>query len=470
MKRIILPLFMLAAIARAQLPFISIDTTSRVTNTTFSLFYLTSTNVCTNAPSIAVNTNNIQVGTNIAAAFAEINWDFELINNWMETNTFSGGTGGADTNLDNISVSGSNVIASIASVYAGNATNAIGNNGGYGTNATLVGTTFFAGVGATNLVPIMTSSNTPSGVASGSSYFGLDYPWKAFTGLSSTWETAANQATNWLEYQFPSAVTLSSFSADFTGANAPTGFNFQGSPDGSTWTTLFYTNFNYVAVSGSFAPSTYQYWRMFFTNNWSPSFTFLVKNVQFFGTKGQAVISSQSLDISAPNGMGINTNFNGYYSLSVGGAVNASDMYFVGDQPIFNVINVSGGTNSSALYNGTYSLGFGGHVFTNVADGAALFLKGTYLVNGYWVEISNYSFITNVNDMSFSIFTNVPVYFNPTLLGQYLPGFSSPAGVTVSIPVLLGSSSGVGVQTNIVGPHGVTLLFTNGLFYGTTQY
>src|ERR1039458_8031814 len=106
MKKLILSLMLLATVAAAQLPIILVDTTSRTTNTTFSLFSLTATNFCTNAPSIATDTNNIQVGTNISAAFAEINLDFQIITNEIATNTSSGGgggSGGADTNLSNIS-------------------------------------------------------------------------------------------------------------------------------------------------------------------------------------------------------------------------------------------------------------------------------------------------------------------------------------------------------------------------------
>lgn len=68
-------------------------------------------------------------------------------------------------------------------------------------------------------VPKMTSDTTPSGVASASSIYSAQsttkYAYLAFDGnvdRTNMWNTAENQSSAWLQYEFPSAVVIDSFS------------------------------------------------------------------------------------------------------------------------------------------------------------------------------------------------------------------------------------------------------------------
>lgn len=95
-----------------------------------------------------------------------------------------------------------------------------------------------------NLIPIMTSNSAPSGyVASASSEYSSTYAaWKAFTNTGDDyWSTANGVATGTLGIQFPSAQIVNSYNIlpyPTLLAYAPNTWTFQGSNDGSSWTTL----------------------------------------------------------------------------------------------------------------------------------------------------------------------------------------------------------------------------------------
>lgn len=89
-------------------------------------------------------------------------------------------------------------------------------------------------------VPVMTANNLPSGhVASASSEYDATFAaWKAFDGTTAAWNTTIPQTGPWwVQRQLPSAITIAAFRVRFGVGNANE-FLFQGSNDGSTWTTL----------------------------------------------------------------------------------------------------------------------------------------------------------------------------------------------------------------------------------------
>jgi hypothetical protein len=97
-----------------------------------------------------------------------------------------------------------------------------------------------------DLVPAMTSATAPSGTASASSEFGGAGAncWQAFSldPGNNGWLTNS-ASTGWLAYQFVSAQVVKAYevigwSADTWNARVPVSWTFQGSNDGTTWTTL----------------------------------------------------------------------------------------------------------------------------------------------------------------------------------------------------------------------------------------
>jgi len=99
-----------------------------------------------------------------------------------------------------------------------------------------------------NLIPKMTNNTTPNGLASASSTWSSNYDAykafnKAFYPSDTYWSTSAGtNFPQWISYKFPTAKKISKYTitniqyGDIT--RAPKDWQFQGSNDGITWTTL----------------------------------------------------------------------------------------------------------------------------------------------------------------------------------------------------------------------------------------
>jgi len=98
-----------------------------------------------------------------------------------------------------------------------------------------------------DLLPVMTTSSAPAGyvASASSSYSGTPYPYVLTAARPSTasgWLTN-NTSTGWVQFQLPVAKVAKYY--DFIGwfndtwnGRIPTAWQFQGSNDGTTWTTL----------------------------------------------------------------------------------------------------------------------------------------------------------------------------------------------------------------------------------------
>jgi len=124
-------------------------------------------------------------------------------------------------------------------------------------------------------IPIMTSSTSPSGIVSASSQVvGLE-GWRAFDRNTTTvWQTAGGVTSATLTYQFPSTRVIKRYmwKASST-ATTPRDFTFQGSNDGSSFTTLDTQTAINVGTNGIFTSSllanttAYLYYRLSITTN-----------------------------------------------------------------------------------------------------------------------------------------------------------------------------------------------------------
>ncbi|OPH61665.1 hypothetical protein BC351_00015 [Paenibacillus ferrarius] len=98
-----------------------------------------------------------------------------------------------------------------------------------------------------NLIPIMTSNTSPSGVASASSacVCGYSAAYTAFDGTyastqSYAWTTTDNNAA-WLKYEFSNPLAIAQYVIypQYTASSrAPKNWTFEGSNDGTNWTVL----------------------------------------------------------------------------------------------------------------------------------------------------------------------------------------------------------------------------------------
>ena len=103
-------------------------------------------------------------------------------------------------------------------------------------------------------IPLMTSNNTPSGVASAFSILNSgNQAFQAFDRNTGTAWQSANAAGQWLSYQFTTGRIIKryGFFSFSSNTNNPRTWTFEGSNNGSTWTTLD-TQTNFVTGVSTF--------------------------------------------------------------------------------------------------------------------------------------------------------------------------------------------------------------------------
>jgi hypothetical protein len=85
-------------------------------------------------------------------------------------------------------------------------------------------------------IPQMSSNTTPSGTAAAST---IGNAWHAFDRNTGTSYATPSNNLGWLSYQFPTGKIIKRYGfLTSSGTNRPTNWTFQGSNNGSTWTTL----------------------------------------------------------------------------------------------------------------------------------------------------------------------------------------------------------------------------------------
>jgi hypothetical protein len=102
-------------------------------------------------------------------------------------------------------------------------------------------------------IPQMTSNTTPSGAAAASTVAGANAAWLAFDRNTGTAWNAASGQVGWLSYQFPTGRIIKryGFFSFSNNINNPRTWTFEGSNNGSTWTTLD-TQTNFVTGVSTF--------------------------------------------------------------------------------------------------------------------------------------------------------------------------------------------------------------------------
>lgn len=161
-----------------------------------------------------------------------------------------------------------------------------------------------------NSIPVMTSANTPSGVASDSEHYSTTDAWKAMTPAGGNgWLSNGSALPQWIGYEYPTARTAIAYSfrpwwADNYPSRTPAAWTFQGSNDGSTWDDLdTRSGFTptdpagrYVFVVG--APDSYTHYRMLITANNGNTYTGLGSFGIF--TSDDPIPTPFVLDLSTP--------------------------------------------------------------------------------------------------------------------------------------------------------------------------
>lgn len=411
------------------------------------------------------------------------------------TNFLLSGVVTGQTTNNSFSTSGSNVIANIAQQYAGGS-NSINNLNGFGTNTTLksaisISTTNLSAKGTTwlnnsnmtislsgisisggGLIPLMTDSNAPSGLATASSSFGGSLPWKAFsTGV--TWQSG-NETASWLQYQFPSAVTVYSNLLYIQDASIDTNsfYSVAYSQDGSSWTQSFQTNRNpgtgYLPYSIVFPnPFTAKYVRWYFTNNVGYAFSYLVISNQLYGYSSAINLMSNSyaLSIVSSNGVAINTNSAGTNALEVFGNVDSTVGFTVNGQPIgsaasspigiYSQLYVTNATGTATNFNGIYTSA--GSYFTNNTTGWFIVAPATWYPDANTIPRGSYNAYGLVTNLIYGSIT--PAFSNSTLIGTYS---GNPTNIFPTVTPYYGQTSGT-TYTNFSGTIGAGGILGSGI-------
>jgi hypothetical protein len=134
-----------------------------------------------------------------------------------------------------------------------------------------------------SIIPLMTSATTPSGTVTASSQEPAVYnAWKAFDGSTvqaGSWNNnRTNPGTEWIEYQFPTAKTVTGYWIQ-TYSGGPTAWQFQAW-NGSSWVVLDSVTGGTSVMSRSFTNTTaYTRYRLAIT---APLSSFYLSELRMF--------------------------------------------------------------------------------------------------------------------------------------------------------------------------------------------
>jgi hypothetical protein len=333
-------------------------------------------------------------------------------------------------------------------------------------------------------IPEMSSNTTPSGVAAASSVQGTGVAWRAFDRLTGTaWQTTSLNS-GWLSYNFPSGKVIKryGFFTFVTLGRNPRTWTFEGSNDGSTWTTLD-TQTNFVTGVSTFYSfdisantTSYTYYRINITAVQTLGQIIEIAELEmsevtnlYGGTVagGSFNFNSGSISGSATSGLGLGatnlitvTATTGSVSLMLGGAVaaNSSTTWIMFNHSGNCNFNLSGTSFTAA------NAGIGGII--NLISKSS---PGTITISG--------SILTGINGgsgMNVLSSTNGNTIINGNIVPNQGSGITQTAGnLTVNGTVTGGSSGGgtglvftgtsITVNGNVVGGSA-----TNALAVSTT--
>jgi hypothetical protein len=214
--------------------------------------------------------------------------------------------------------------------------------------------------------PVMTSNNTPSGIAFASSSNGGNLPWIAFNqdGPSNTFWQSGTINSGILGYQFTSGKIIKRYSIRmYTAGNAtyPTAWTFQGSNDGTTYTTL-------DTVTGAVISTGSSYVSGILAN--TTSYTYYRINITAVALAGQLPTISE-FEMTESTGTVLGATAGGQFIYANGGNLTctASQAIFVGSTT--PTLEMTLASPNTAIFNGSVL------TLTNTTNYNAIRLSGT---------------------------------------------------------------------------------------------
>lgn len=235
--------------------------------------------------------------------------------------------------------------------------------------------------------PVMTSNVTPSGVAFASSSNGGSLPWIAFNqdGPSTTFWQSGTTNSGILGYQFPSGKIIKRYSIRMNTsgvATYPTAWTFQGSNDGTTYTTLETVTGNVISIGSSYVSgilantTSYIYYRI---------------NITAVNTAGQLPTISE-FEMTESTGTVLGATASGQFIYANGGNLTctASTGIIVGSTtPTLEMTLTSPNT---ATFNGSVVAitGVATYNAIRLSSSGTLNLNGNYSVDNSFSSVNRY--------------------------------------------------------------------------------
>jgi hypothetical protein len=165
-------------------------------------------------------------------------------------------------------------------------------------------------------IPQMSSNTTPSGAAAASGVNGGQVAWLAFDRNTGSYWQSNTANGGWLSYQFPTGRIIKRYGFFTYSPNAfnPRTWTFEGSNDGSTWTTL--------DTQTNFVTGTFTFYSFDISTN-TTSYTYYRINITAVQTLGNAPIIAE-LEMSEVTNLYGGTTAGGGFTFANGGNLTCS--------------------------------------------------------------------------------------------------------------------------------------------------
>ena len=292
--------------------------------------------------------------------------------------------------------------------------------------------------------PIMTSNTTPSGVAFASSQTATNSPYLVFTqdGNYSTYWQSGVISTGILGYQFTSGKIIKRYVIKGTGVATynPTTWTFQGSNDGSSYTTLETVTSYSMAANGNYTSGI--------LSN-STSYTYYRVNITATVGGGTPIVSE--FEMTESTGTVLGNNSGGAFNFNTSGVTFNTTNITPSVANIITITNTTGSLNINCTTNLTSPVN---PAITHSGTGDAILTIPTLLVTG------NSSALTKSGTGTLSFTGNI---LNNITLNAYVVNLS--LGTLNVIGNVQGSASSV-LSSGGISMNGGTLNITGNVIGG----
>jgi hypothetical protein len=289
-------------------------------------------------------------------------------------------------------------------------------------------------------IPQMSSNTTPSGGAAASSVNGGQAAWLAFDRNTATfWQSTVQSA--WLSYNFPTGKIIKKYGFFSTATNAVNlkTWTFEGSNDGSTWTTLD-TQTNFVTGVSTFYS--------FDISANTTSYTYYRINVT--ATQGGLATAIQELEMSEVTNLYGGTTAGGGFTFANGGNLTCS-------APTNSVFNRPTGSvycltfdlpsGQSATFNGSVNF------VPNVTGGRSILVLNT----GTFNMVGDYGIAGGGGNITSRINILISGATTVNIVGNLTNSHSVTANNSLGTIYVENNSAILNITGNVSGPAGNTL-------------